>query len=129
MIHKGKRILHMDETGARVTCPKGEEVVVLIQCKELYAKSPENRQSLTITETIFADGRDPLPPFIICPGKSIIDSWIYDNLKGLETITTSLTGYTSNEKIMEYLDHLLENIDVGPTKPWHMLLCDGHITH
>jgi hypothetical protein len=128
-IHKGKRILNIDETGARVACPKGEEVVVPIQCKELYTKSPENRQSLTITETIFADSRDPLPPFIICPGKSIIDSWIHDNLKGPETITTSLTGYTSNENIIEYLDHLLENIDAGPTKPWYMLLCDGHITH
>ena len=42
--------------------------------KELYTSSPENRKSVTIIETIQADGRKPLPPFIITPGKKIMDN-------------------------------------------------------
>ncbi len=119
----------MDEMGCRTACPKGEKVVVPTAVKEMYTRSPENRKSLTIIETIYADGREPLPPFIITPGKEIMDNWIHDNLKGGETITSSLTGYTNNDVIMEYLDHLIEHCGAGPNKEWRILLCDGHITH
>jgi hypothetical protein len=128
-ITKPKRVLNMDEMGCRVARPRGERVVVPIECKELYTRSPENRKSLTIIETIYTDSREPLPPFIICPRKEIMDNWIHDNLKGGETITSSPTGYTNNEVIMEYLDHLIEHSGAGPNKEWRMLLCDGHVTH
>jgi hypothetical protein len=128
-IRKAKRVLNMDESGARLACPRSEEVIVPINCKELYTISPENRQSLTIIETVYADGREPLPPFIICPGKQIMDNWIHDQLQGEESITTSPTGYTNNDVIMEYLEHLIEFSGAGPCKEWRMLLCDGHITH
>jgi hypothetical protein len=44
-------------------------IVVSIDCKEKYTESPENRQSLSIMESISADGREPPPPAIIAPGK------------------------------------------------------------
>jgi hypothetical protein len=58
----------MDELGARVGCPRGEDVVVPIEVKELYTASPENRKSVTVIETAIVDGREPLPPFIIALG-------------------------------------------------------------
>jgi len=64
----------MDESGARVGCPGGEHVIVPTEVKELYTASPENRKSVTIIETILADKRDPLPPFVITPRKKIIDN-------------------------------------------------------
>ncbi len=73
-ITKGKQVLNMDESGARVGCPGGENIVVPVDVKELYTASPENRKSVTVIETVIADGRKPLPPFIIAPGKKIIDS-------------------------------------------------------
>ncbi|SRR6266536_3138988 len=73
-ITKPKRVLNMDEIGCRVAYPRGERVVVPIECKELYTRSLENRKSLTIIETIYVDSREPLPPFIICPRKEIIDN-------------------------------------------------------
>ena len=97
-IKKGKNIHNMDESGARVGCPKGEEVVVPIEVKEMYTSSPENRKSVTIIEVVSADGREPPPPFVICPGRRIMESWIYDNLKGGEVIDLSETRYT-NERI------------------------------
>jgi hypothetical protein len=57
----------MDESGARVGCPGGEDVVVPIEVKELYTASPKNRKSVTMIETAIADGREPLPPFVITP--------------------------------------------------------------
>jgi hypothetical protein len=97
-IKKPKNIHNMDESGARVGCPSGEEVLVPIEVKEMYTSSPENRKSVTIIEVISADGREPPPPMIICPGQKIMESWIHDNLKGGEVIAQSPTGYT-NESI------------------------------
>ena len=91
-IRKGKNIHNFDESGIRVGCPRGEEIVVPIDCKEKCTRSPENRQSLSIIESISADGLKP-PPAIIVPGKRIMDSWIHDNLKGDELILLSDTGY------------------------------------
>ncbi len=73
-ITKPKRVLNIDEIGCRVTCLCSKRVVVLIEYKELYTRSLENHKSLTIIETIYADSREPLLPFIICPKKEIIDN-------------------------------------------------------
>jgi hypothetical protein len=66
-ITKGKNVLNIGELGARVGCSRGEHVIVPTEVKELYTSSPKNRKSVTIIETIVADGREPLPPFIITP--------------------------------------------------------------
>jgi hypothetical protein len=78
---KPKNIHNMDELGAQVGCPLGEEVLVPIEVKELYTLSPENRKSVTIIEVISIDGREPPLSMIICLGQKIIESWIPDNLK------------------------------------------------
>jgi hypothetical protein len=49
-IWKRKEILNMNESSARVVCPKREEVIVLIHVKELYSLGPEDRKSVTIIE-------------------------------------------------------------------------------
>jgi hypothetical protein len=67
-------VLNMDEAGARVGYPTREHVIVPSNVKELYMESPKNRKSLTIIETVIADGRMPLPPFIITPRKKIMDN-------------------------------------------------------
>jgi hypothetical protein len=66
-IIKGKNVLNMDELGVRIGCPEGEHVIVLVEVKELYTASPKNRKSVTVIETAIADGREPLPPFVIAP--------------------------------------------------------------
>jgi len=64
----------MDELGARISYPTSKHVIVPIEVKELYTASPENRKSVTIIETIHTDSREPLPPFVIAPGKKIMDN-------------------------------------------------------
>ena len=58
-----------------------------------------------------------------------MDTWIHDRLTGDETITTSPTGYTNDKVVMEYLEHLIKHTRASVSKPWKLLLLDGHITH
>jgi hypothetical protein len=53
--------------------PAGEEVVIPIRIKEIYIGIPENRISLTIIESISADGK-AIPPVVIIPGVIIMVS-------------------------------------------------------
>jgi hypothetical protein len=89
-------VLNMDESGARIGCPAGEHVVVPVKVKELYTSSPKNRKLVTIIKTIIVDGREPLPPFVIVPGKKIMRNWIRAELIRTEEIACSPTGYTNN---------------------------------
>jgi hypothetical protein len=72
-IRTGKPIRNMDEKGARVAVPAGEEVVVPIGIKEVYVGVPEKRLSLTVVESISADGK-PTPLLIIVPGILIMET-------------------------------------------------------
>jgi hypothetical protein len=72
-IKKGKNVYNMDDSGACVGCPNGEEIIVPIEVKEMYTSSPENWKSVTIIEVISADGVLLPPLLIICPGKKIME--------------------------------------------------------
>ncbi|RPB02712.1 hypothetical protein L873DRAFT_1787445 [Choiromyces venosus 120613-1] len=119
----------MDELGVRIGFPTGEIVIVLTQVKELYTTSPENCKSLTIIETICADGREPPPPVIICPSEKVMENWIQDNLTRAKVIAVSPTGYTNERIAIAWLDHFIKHAGTGPNQHWCILLLDGHITH
>ena len=63
----------MDEKGCRIACPIGEEVVVPVGIKEMYVGVPKNRLSLTVVESISADGKS-IPPLVIVPRRMIMES-------------------------------------------------------
>jgi hypothetical protein len=63
----------MDETGFRIRILGGENVIVPQIAKQLYTLSPENRQSITIVETVSAVGGTILPVLILL-GKIHMDS-------------------------------------------------------
>lgn len=129
-IKSSKRVLNMDEVGSRIGCPTGEHIIVPINVRDHYTSSPENRKSVTIIETIYADGRKPLPPFIITPGKKVMDNWVtQEELVGDEYVTCSPTGYTNNDIALDYLNHLILHTKAGPNQPWFLLLLDGHESH
>jgi hypothetical protein len=128
-IRKSRNIFNIDKSGARVGCPNREEVIVLLDIKELYTTSPENHKSVTILEAICADRSPPPPPMIICPGQRIIESWIYNNLKGNKVIAQLATGYTNKAIAIAWLQHFIIFINAGPDKPWKLLLLDGYTTY
>jgi hypothetical protein len=100
-----------------------------IEVKELYTASPENRKLVTIIETIYTDGREPLPPFVIAPRKKIMDNWVLENLIRTEHIEYTPTGYTNNDVAMKYLNYLIKYSRARLDKPWKILLLDGHESH
>jgi hypothetical protein len=118
----------MDEKGCRLACPTGEEVVVPIGIKEMYMGIPENRLSLTVVESISADGT-AIPPLVIVPGTNIMHLWFSENMTGLEVVTVSPSGYTNEEICLTWLDHFINSIKCGVTEPWHILLIDGATCH
>ena len=123
-IRSGKYIYNMDEKGARVACPIGQEVVVPIGIKEMYIGIPKNHMSLTIIECISIDGKAILP-MVIVPRVIIIVSWFHENITRHEVITISPSRYTNEGIYIVWLDHFIKHNDCGPNKPWHILLIDS----
>jgi hypothetical protein len=120
----GNWIHNMDEKGARIYMPAGEEVIVLIRIKEIYTGIPENRMSLIIIKYISANSK-AISPVVIIPGVIIMVSWFHENMTGHEVIIVSPTGYTNKEIYMVWLDHFIKHNDYGPNKKWHILLING----
>jgi hypothetical protein len=127
-IKSGTYIHNMDEKGARLAVPAGEEVVVPIGITEMYVGIPENRLSLTVIESISANGK-AIPPVVILPGKCIMVSWFHTNMTGHEVITVSDSGYINEEICMVWLDHFIKHNNCSPNGPWHILLMDGATCH
>jgi len=108
-----------------------EEVIVPIKITEMYCGVPENRLSITIIETICANGI-VLPPLIILFEKMIIVSCfegLSGHLIGLEVITVSELGYTNEGICMTWLRHFIKHTNQGPNKPWIILFVNGHLSH
>jgi hypothetical protein len=106
----------MDEKGARICVPIGEEVVVLIGIKEIYIGIPKNRMSLTIIKCISVDSK-AIPPVVIVPRVMIIVSWFHENMTRHEVITVSPSRYTNEGICIVWLDHFIKHNDCGPNKP------------
>ena len=89
---------------------------------------PENRLSLTVIESISADGK-AIPPVAIVPGETIMESWFHENMTGHEVVTVSPSGYINEEICNGWLGHFIKHNDCGPDKPWRILLMDGATCH
>jgi hypothetical protein len=123
-IYHRDRIYNINEKSIRICIPIGEEVVVLIEIKEIYIGIPENRISLTIIEYISADSK-VIPLVVIIPGIIIMVSWFYENITGYKVIIVSPTGYINEGIYMVWLDHFIKYNNYSPNKKWHILLING----
>jgi hypothetical protein len=120
-VKSGKYIHNMDEKGARLAVPVGEEVIVPIGILEMYVRVPENRLSLTGIESISADGK-AIPLVVILPGSSIMVAWFHANMTGHELITVAETGYTNEGICMQWLDHFIKHNNCSLDGPGNILL-------
>ena len=127
-VRSGKYIHNMDEKGCRLACPAGEDVVVPVGIKEMYVGVPENRLSVTVVESISADGK-AIPPLVIVPGRNIMMSWFSEQMTGAEVISVSPSGYTNEGICMQWLDHFIQHNKCGPQEHWRILLLDGATCH
>lgn len=94
----------------------------------MYTASPEDRKSVTIIESISADGK-ALPPTIIIQGKQHMESWFHTNLTGDELVLLSDSGYTNEELAILWLKHFIKYTGAGPESSMKILLMDSHPSH
>ncbi len=64
---KDGNIYNFNETNARLGCPKGVDVIVPLEVKELFSLSPETRKLVTVGATIGVINKKKIPPVIIVP--------------------------------------------------------------
>ena len=67
-----KYIHNIDKKEYRLTYPRDQEVVVLVEINKMYIRIPENYLLLLVIESICADGT-AISPVIVVPSSSIIE--------------------------------------------------------
>jgi hypothetical protein len=94
----------------------------------LYTATAEDRKSITMVETIIANGTT-IPPIIIIQGKQHMESWYSSKLEKGVRVVLSDSGYTNKEISLIYLDHIILHTNAGLDKPLKVLLMDRHSSH
>ena len=121
-------IWNMDETGVALGVCTNAQVLASSSKKKTYVKSPEDREWVSIIETISATGVK-LQCLVIFKGKHLQSTWFPANDTPDWLYTTSENGWTSNLIGYEWL----QRIFIPNTSPlshrYRLLLLDGHGSH
>lgn len=121
-------IYNMDETGIALGICTNTRVLADARKKKAYIKSPENREWVSIIESISADGRK-LRPLTIFKGQSLQTTWFPSDEVPDWLYTTSENGWTLNLIGLKWL----ESIFLPSTRPdidrYRLLILDGHGSH
>ena len=121
-------IWNMDETGLALGVCSNTRVLASSQKKKAYLKTPEDREWVSIIETISATGQK-LPCLVIFKGKSLQSTWF--PAKGVPNwlYTTSENGWTSNQIGSEWLKRIFLPNTTPRQDQWRLLILDGHGSH
>ena len=96
---------NMDETGVALGVCTNTQVLGSSTKKKAYIKSPENREWVSIIETISAIGRR-LQALVVFKGKSLQTTWFPAKGAPDWLYTTSENGWTSNQLDIEWLQRI-----------------------
>ena len=118
----------MDETGLALGVTNNVRVIGSTATKTSFKRSPEDREWVSIIETISASGT-LLPPVVIFKGKSIQSTWYRPEYIPSWLYTVSENGWTSNKIGLEWLRQVFLPSTSPPTGEWRLLLIDGHGSH
>jgi hypothetical protein len=119
---------NMDETGVALGVCTNAQVLASSTKKKAYIKSPEDREWVSIIETISATGVK-LQCLVIFKGKHLQSTWFPAQGTPNWLYTTSENGWTSNSIGYEWL----QRIFIPNTSPsnggYRLLILDGHGSH
>ncbi|EED12051.1 conserved hypothetical protein [Talaromyces stipitatus ATCC 10500] len=101
-----KNLWNFDETGFIVGQGKSESVVTKYPKTAKRVSSLSSRESLTVVESINAEGRDP--------------EWL---------IAPASNGFITDEIAFEWLQHFQHYTKPEHTFEWRLLIMDNHTTH
>ena len=118
---------NMDEHGIALGVCTNSQVLAAAGKKRTYVKSPENREWVSIVETINPMGTT-IRPLVIFKGNNPQTSWFTNSIPNW-LYATSENGWTSNSHGLNWL----LSIFLPETKPINgihrMLILDGHGSH
>ncbi|PQE27005.1 transposase protein [Rutstroemia sp. NJR-2017a BVV2] len=131
-----ENLYNINETNVRLACLIGQEVIVPAEIAEVYEETPENRRSITVMETICANGTT-IHPMVIISGKQHMKSWweLRQPDEGEESYALSESGFTNDQLTMKWFKHFLVQIgrevqlEDTSVLPWKMVLLDNHGSH
>ena len=118
----------MDETGVALGVCTNSQVVASSSKKKAYIKSPENREWVSIIETISAVGVK-LQCLVIFKGKHLQSTWLPAQGTPDWLYTTSENGWTSNLIGYEWLRRIFIPNTSPSSSGYRLLVLDGHGSH
>jgi hypothetical protein len=99
----------MDETGFYISVLNGKIVIIYLNIKAVYLADLDNRESLTIIETISASGK-AITLFLILKGEILLEEYFNNNLNTETVFATSSTGYINDVFSLKYIKHFHNQI-------------------
>ena len=118
----------MDETGVALGVCTNHQVLASSSKKKAYTKSPEDREWVSIIETVSATGAK-LQCLVIFKGKHLQTTWFPATSTPNWLYTTSENGWTSNLIGSEWLQRIFIPNTTHSSGGYRLLLLDGHGSH
>jgi len=100
-------IWNFDETGFRIGCLRGQLVLTHTNQKAVYIADPENRESITIIESISGDGCT-IDPMVIMQGVIMKEKHFNNSLSESVLMGVSETGFTNDQLSLAFIRHFDE---------------------
>ncbi|USP74402.1 hypothetical protein yc1106_01676 [Curvularia clavata] len=121
-------IWNMDETGVALGVCTNARVLASSSKKKAYVKSPEDREWVSIIETVSATGAK-LQCLVVFKGKHLQTTWFPATSTPDWLYTTSENGWTSNLIGSEWLQRIFIPNTAPTSGGYRLLLLDGHGSH
>lgn len=119
----------MDETGIALGVYTNQIVVGSSTTNYAYIQSPENRDWVSIIESISANGAR-IRPLVIFKGKTLQTTWFRPDHVLDWIFPCSANGWTSNDICIRWLhDTFLPETQPLHINEYRILLVDGHGSH
>jgi hypothetical protein len=94
----------MDKTGFRISILNRKIIIIYLNTKAIYLTDPDNRELLTIIETISASSK-AITLFLILKGEILLEEYFNNNLNTEIVFATSSTRYINNVLSLKYIKH------------------------
>ena len=101
-------VYNMDKTGFWIRVIIGRIVIIHLSTKAVYLVDPDNRESLTVVETICVDS-NTIPLILILKGDVLLKKYFENDLENNTLLTTSLSRYSNKGLIIKYLIYFYNN--------------------
>ena len=94
----------MDETGFHIGVLNGKIIIIYLNTKAIYLADPDNRELLTLIETISARGK-VIMLFLILKREILLEEYFNNDLNTKIVFAISFTRYINNALSLKYIKH------------------------